>query len=240
MSPNECRILLQVQLQPSIAASFNLCKIRLSFRQRCRQIIGHDLKCSGGGKFCLTERNTCVLWNLAANRYRGSPSSEVALEATLLGELVFDSSTSDSVTEILPQGVSTTYDWGIHSTDGEIGGSVDQTTNQMTDSSRSPHPRGSDLNRGAHPRGSRMTDGWDETVEKGNYRAEVYMELDNYTLSGLSIDPNSLSIYPHTKLSSDILVKNKVVSGKFYLWNSHKETIGGISNDAFDDCISLT
>ena len=61
-----------------------------------------------------------------------------------------------------------------------------------------------------------------------NCYCEIFMKIPDATLSGVSIDPKGVTVYPATKFADEVFIQNEVLTGKYIMWNSAGDAKGHI------------
>lgn len=72
-----------------------------------------------------------------------------------------------------------------------------------------------------------------------NCYAEVFLEVPDTTLSGISVDPKAVTVYPTSRVAGTVTVQKEVLTGKYVIWNMAGDVRGHHSGLGFDDCIRV-
>jgi len=59
-----------------------------------------------------------------------------------------------------------------------------------------------------------------------NCYAEVFLEVPDTTLSGITVDPKAVTVYPTTRVYGGVSVQKEVLTGKYTIWNMAGEVRG--------------
>lgn len=59
-----------------------------------------------------------------------------------------------------------------------------------------------------------------------NCYAEVFLEVPDATLSGITVDPKAVTVYPTTRVYGGVSVQKEVLTGKYTIWNMAGEVRG--------------
>mmetsp|Transcript_68902 Transcript_68902/g.213107 ORF Transcript_68902/g.213107 Transcript_68902/m.213107 type:complete len:211 (+) Transcript_68902:396-1028(+) len=59
-----------------------------------------------------------------------------------------------------------------------------------------------------------------------NCYAEVLLEVPDATLSGITVDPKAVTVYPTTRVYGGVSVQREVLTGKYTIWNMAGEVRG--------------